>query len=170
MPSRTLPSDTEALNSNRQNLLRKVDRLIVESKAPGEAVQKTTLLLEEEVGHYSWVGIYALKGDELVLTSYSGPSATEHTSIKLGVGICGLAALEEETIVVPDVRKDSRYLMCFPSTRSEIVVPIKSDGKVVGEIDIDSDKVAAFGESDRETLEKIAARIAPFVKRIAEEI
>lgn len=157
------------VSHDRHDLLRRVNKLIAESPTPQEAIQRTTALLEEEVRHYSWIGIYAVKGDELVLTSYSGPSATEHTRIKLGVGICGLAALQEKTIIVPDVRKDSRYLMCFPSTQSEIVVPIKSGGKVVGEIDIDSDEIAAFGASDKETLEEIAERIAPLVKRIAEE-
>jgi len=61
---------------------------------------------------------------------------------------------------VPDVREDPRYLQCFLSTRSEIVVPIIRDGRVLGEIDIDSDRLAAFGEDDRELLEWVAESLA----------
>jgi putative methionine-R-sulfoxide reductase with GAF domain len=63
--------------------------------------------------------------------------------------------------LVDDVGADPRYLACFPSTRSEIVVPISFEGRVVGEIDIDSDERAAFGEGDREFLERVAALISP---------
>jgi L-methionine (R)-S-oxide reductase len=64
--------------------------------------------------------------------------------------------------VVDDVAGDPRYLSCFPSTRAEIVVPISFEGRVVGEIDIDSDQPAAFGAEDRELLERVAVLLAPF--------
>jgi len=64
--------------------------------------------------------------------------------------------------LVDDVNADPRYLACFPSTRSEIVVPISHEGRVVGEIDIDSDRPAAFGEDDRALLERVALVVAPF--------
>jgi len=85
-----------------------------------------------------------------------GDAPTEHTKIRIGRGVCGSAAQSGKTEVVDDVSKDHRYLACFVSTRSEIVVPIKKNGAVVGEIDIDSDIANAFNESDVVFLEKVA--------------
>ena len=72
------------------------------------------------------------------------------------------AAANGQTEVVDDVVADERYLACFPSTRSEIVVPIAHEGRVVGEIDIDSDRPAAFGEDDRAFLEQVALIVGRF--------
>jgi L-methionine (R)-S-oxide reductase len=81
--------------------------------------------------------------------------------IPVGQGICGAAAASGETEIVDDVDADPRYLACFASTRSEIVVPIADEGRVVGEIDINSDLPAAFSGEDRAILESVAALIAP---------
>ena len=116
----------------------------------------------QEIEHYSWVGIYLVDGDDLVLGPWRGPQATEHVRIPVGQGVCGAAAASGETEIVDDVNADPRYLACFASTRSEIVVPIAHDGRVVGEIDIDSDRPAAFGDEDRELLERVAVLLAPF--------
>jgi L-methionine (R)-S-oxide reductase len=80
--------------------------------------------------------------------------------IPVGQGICGAAAASGHTEIVDDVNADARYLSCFPSTRSEIVVPISYQGRVVGEIDIDSDEPAAFGPADRTFLERVALLIS----------
>jgi L-methionine (R)-S-oxide reductase len=112
--------------------------------------------LYENFEKYSWVGIYLVKGDILVLGPWKGEHATEHTKISIGKGVCGSAARSGKTEVVNDVSKDSRYLSCFRSTRSEIVVPITKKSKVIGEIDIDSDVPAAFSKTDEKFLEKIA--------------
>ena len=128
----------------------------------GEGVlQRVVDVLHDEVEHYSWVGIYLVEGDDLVLGPWRGPQATEHVRIPVGQGVCGAAAASGETEIVDDVNADPRYLACFPSTRSEIVVPISHEGRVVGEIDIDSDRPAAFGEDDRAVLERVASLIAP---------
>ena len=124
-------------------------------------LQAVVDLLHDRVEHYSWVGIYLVEGDDLVLGPWKGPQATEHVRIPVGQGVCGAAAASGETEVVDDVNADPRYLACFPSTRSEIVVPIARDGRVVGEIDIDSDQPAAFGDADRQLLERVAGLIAP---------
>ena len=116
-------------------------------------------VLKERVPHYTWVGIYLLEGDELVLGPYRG-KPSPHTRIPLGRGICGAAATEKATISVDDVNADPRYLACSIETRSEIVVPIMRGDEVLGEIDIDSDRAAAFTYADRELLEQVAARIA----------
>jgi L-methionine (R)-S-oxide reductase len=127
-----------------------------------DALQQVVDVLHDEVEHYSWVGIYLVEGDDLVLGPWKGPDATEHVRIPVGQGVCGAAAASGETEIVDDVNADPRYLACFPSTRSEIVVPIAQDGRVVGEIDIDSDRPAAFGEDDRELLERVAVVVARF--------
>ena len=119
-------------------------------------------VLQERFEHYSWVGIYLVEGNELVLGPWQGPEATEHVRIPVGQGVCGAAAASGKTEVVDDVNADPRYLACFPSTRSEIVVPIAQNGRVVGEIDIDSDRPAAFGQEDRAFLERVAGLIAPY--------
>src|SRR5262245_62893389 len=82
---------------------------------------------------YTWVGIYLLDGNELVLGPYLG-KPSPHTRIPLGRGICGAAAAEKTTIVVDDVNADSRYLACSIETKSEIVVPIMEGTDVLGEI------------------------------------
>jgi L-methionine (R)-S-oxide reductase len=112
---------------------------------------------------YSWVGIYLLKGNNLVLVAWKGKQATEHTTIPLGMGICGSAAKSGKTEIVDDVQKDKRYLSCFLSTRSEIVVPIKKCNVVLGEIDIDSDRPTAFGKHDAMLLEKVADMLAKHI-------
>ena len=127
-----------------------------------DVLQRVVDVLHDEVEHYSWVGIYLVEGDDLVLGPWKGPEATEHVRIPVGQGICGAAAATGRTEVVDDVNADPRYLACFPSTRSEIVVPIVHDGRVVGEIDIDSDRPAAFGEDDRALLERVALLISPY--------
>ena len=126
-------------------------------------LQEVVDLLHDRVEHYSWVGIYLVEGDDLVLGPWQGPEATEHVRIPVGQGVCGAAAASGETEIVDDVNADPRYLSCFPSTRSEIVVPIARNGQVVGEIDIDSDRPAAFSEEDRHFLERVAELLSPVV-------
>jgi GAF domain-containing protein len=126
-------------------------------------VAEAVKVLAEGFEHYSWVGIYLVEGDDLVLGPWQGPEATEHVRIPVGQGVCGAAAASGQTEIVDDVNADPRYLACFPSTRSEIVVPIARNGQVVGEIDIDSDRPAAFSEEDRYFLERVAELLSPVV-------
>lgn len=129
------------------------------------AMEKTVRRLKEAIPSYTWAGIYLLHGNELVLGPYVG-KPSPHTRIPLGRGICGAAAAERQTIIVDDVSADPRYLACSVDTRSEIVVPIMDGAEVLGEIDVDSDRPAAFGEDDRTLLEAAAALLAPKVKGI----
>jgi L-methionine (R)-S-oxide reductase len=124
-------------------------------------LRQATRILNAQVPHYHWVGIYLVEGDELVLRAWSGPEATQHGRIPLGMGICGLAARTGRTINVPDVSRDPRYLACFPHTRAEIVVPIRGRSGVLGEVDIDSDEPSAFTREDEEFLEMVANLLAP---------
>jgi L-methionine (R)-S-oxide reductase len=137
-----------------------VTELLQEIEQAG-GLQAAVELLHERCEDYSWIGIYLVEGDDLVLGPWRGPQATEHVRIPVGQGVCGAAAASGRTEIVDDVNADPRYLACFPSTRSEIVVPIAREGRVVGEIDIDSDRPAAFGEEDRVFLEHVAELLAP---------
>lgn len=141
--------------------LEAVDRIVNRESEADEVLKKTVEVLADRLGHYSWVGIYLVEEDDLVLGPWKGPQATEHVRIRVGQGICGAAAASGHTEIVDDVNADPRYLACFLSTRSEIVVPISYEGHVVGEIDIDSDAPGAFGEADRVFLERVATLISP---------
>jgi GAF domain-containing protein len=123
-------------------------------------MKRVVEILKHDMPHYTWVGIYVLEGDELVLGPFLG-KPSPHTRIPIGSGICGAAAREQQTVIVDDVNADSRYLACSLETKSEIVVPIMSGGRVLGEIDIDSDQPAAFGAEDRGLLESVAALLVP---------
>ncbi len=121
-----------------------------------ELSSMTVALLHDLFPHYGWTGIYWLRGNILKLGPWKGPEATEHVSIPLGSGVCGAAASSGRIENVPDVNADGRYLACFLHTRSEIVVPLFSGGRVIGEIDIDGDQLAAFGARDESFLKKVA--------------
>jgi GAF domain-containing protein len=137
--------------------------VIREASGLVEAQESVCGILYDELEHFSWVGIYMVDGDELELAAWAGPEETEHVRIPIGEGICGAAAASGETEVVPDVREDERFIACFPSTRSEIVVPIFRAGEVVGEIDVDSDELDAFDERDVRLLEWTASRLGQLV-------
>lgn len=105
---------------------------------------------------FFWVGFYLVEDGELVLGPFQGPIAC--TRIRYGRGVCGTAWKEGKTLVVPDVDKFPGHIACSSASRSEIVVPIYNKEKeVVGVLDIDSDRLAEFDETDREWLERIVA-------------
>jgi L-methionine (R)-S-oxide reductase len=141
--------------------LEAIDRIVNREREADDVLRKTVDVLHDRVHHYTWVGIYLVEEGDLVLGPWKGPQATEHVRIPVGQGICGAAAASGRTELVDDVASDERYLACFPSTRSEIVVPIVYEGRVVGEIDVDSDMPAAFGDADRAFLERAAVLISP---------
>lgn len=114
---------------------------------------------------YFWVGFYIVDGDELILGPFQGTPAC--TRIKFGRGVCGTAWKECRSLVVEDVEAFSGHIACSSLSRSEIVVPLFSDGIVVGEIDIDSTELATFDNVDREYLEKAAEMIATFMAKLA---
>jgi GAF domain-containing protein len=135
-----------------QEIRRELAQITDRTAAMARAVE----ILKARVPDYTWVGIYELFGNELVLGPFIG-KPSPHTHIPLGRGICGAAAAEKTTIVVDDVSADPRYLACSLEAKSEIVVPIMRGCDVLGEIDIDSDRPAAFGPEDKQLLEVVAA-------------
>ncbi len=139
-----------------KRVITKIENGIRDSGSFQSACENIVSLLHNDVPHFNWVGIYLKRGDNLVLTAWDGPQATQHVRIPIGQGICGLAARTGETVIVDDVNADPRYLACFPETRAEIVVPIFNKSEVIGEIDIDSDTHAAFTAADQALLERVA--------------
>jgi GAF domain-containing protein len=142
-----------------------LDRIREAVRGPGDRdarLRQVVRILGDRRSKYTWTGIYLLEGETLVLHNQVG-LPTPHERIPVGRGICGLAAREGRTVVVPDVGKDPRYLACSHETRSEIVVPIFKDGRVVGEIDVDSDDLDAFDQEDRRILEATARLVAEVV-------
>ena len=127
-------------HGHHQGTLDAIEQVIAAETESDEILRQAVDLLHDRFESYSWVGIYFVEGDELQLGPWKGPHATEHVRIPVGSGVCGAAAASGRTEVVDDVTADDRYLACFPSTRSEIVVPVSYEDMVVAEIDIDSDR------------------------------
>jgi L-methionine (R)-S-oxide reductase len=124
-------------------------------------------IIPERLPYYNWTGFYMLDPDDsqtLVLGPFRG-APTEHVRIPVNQGICGAAVAQNSTVVVDDVHSDPRYLACSLEARSEIVVLIRANDAVVGEIDIDSHDLAAFSPQDREFLEKCAIIVGGFMER-----
>ena len=133
--------------------------LVLAAKGPEDVQARVVISLHKNFPNYNWAGIYWLEGQNLVLGTFQG-KPTVHTSIPVGKGICGAAAISGKTEVVPNVDADARYLACSLETRSEIVVPIIKNGAFWGEIDIDSDRPNAFGQDDVEFLEAVAGLLS----------
>lgn len=150
------------------------DTIVTEIRRFAETAKDLTSLQEfcvgiiaERLAYYNWVGFYMLDpSDEnvLVLGPYHG-APTEHVRIPVTEGICGAAVAQGETVIVEDVSADPRYLACSLETRSEIVVPIRANGKILGEIDIDSHTINAFGADDRGFLEDCAEVLGQFLEK-----
>ena len=111
----------------------------------------------KETFNFFWVGFYIVKANELVLGPFQGPVAC--TRIGLGKGVCGTAWDEKKTIIVPDVDKFPGHIACSSASRSEIVVPAIKGGKVLFVLDVDSDELDQFDETDQKYLEKLAGII-----------
>ena len=110
-------------------------------------------VLHESFGFW-WTGFYRVAGEELILGPFQGPVACMH--IPFGKGVCGTAWKRNASVVVPDVEQFPGHIACRSASRSEIVVPVHgSDGAVTAVLDIDSDRLATFDETDRIWLEKI---------------
>ena len=139
----------------KEALISEIEKILKKPTSREEKLRDIAELLRNRVEHYDWVGFYLVEGDEtLVLGPYSGES-TEHVRIRFGKGICGQAAALRRPFLVEDISKESNYLSCSPLVKSELVVPIFKKGKLVGELDIDSHRLAAFDESDLKFLQQV---------------
>lgn len=115
----------------------------------------TVALLFMSLPDVNWVGIYFARGEELVLGPFQGKPAC--TRIPFGKGVCGTAARQKETVVVPDVREFSGHIVCDPNSKSEIAIPLLNWGRLAGVLDIDSPVVNRFDDEDREGLESLVS-------------
>ncbi len=148
---------------------REVEQLAARPQSADEFMASIAKLLHDRMLRYNWVGFYMLEQDTkppmLELGAFEG-AMTPHTRIPLNQGICGAAASIGKTVVVDDVTQDSRYLACSIETKSEIVVPIFVNGKVVGELDIDSHFSSAFSGEDREFVEYCAELVGRHLEKV----
>ena len=111
-------------------------------------------LLYHVLPDLNWAGFYFMKGEELVLGPFMGKPAC--VRIAIGRGVCGTAARERQTLVVPDVHEFPGHIACDSASRSEVVVPLLHGGRVVGVMDLDSPMPSRFTQADAEGLEKVA--------------
>lgn len=118
-------------------------------------------LANEALQGINWCGFYLLRGQELVLGPFQGRPAC--VRIPLGKGVCGTAAERRQTLVVPDVLDFPGHIACDAASRSEIVIPILSDGALVGVFDVDAPRPARFDDEDRAGLERFVKALVPMV-------
>jgi L-methionine (R)-S-oxide reductase len=116
-------------------------------------LSNTSAILNQALEGINWVGFYLMKDEELLLGPFQGKTACVH--IPVGKGVCGTAVLKDETMLIPDVHLFPGHIACDSASRSEIVIPIHHDGKVVGVLDIDSPMVSRFDEEDKKGLEEV---------------
>jgi len=131
----------------------------------GESLDEIALMatinsvLANRFEHFFWTGFYRVCGDRLVVGPYIGTVGC--LQIEFGRGVCGVAAEQRKTLIVPDVNQFPGHIACDPSSKSEIVVPVFShDSALIAVLDVDSDRLDAFDEEDRLGLERIVALFA----------
>lgn len=134
-------------------LERQVAALLEGEKDTIAKMANVSAVLHESFGFW-WTGFYRVAGDELVLGPFQGPVACMH--IPFGKGVCGTAWARNGSVVVPDVEAFPGHIACSSASRSEIVVPVHGpDGAVTAVLDIDSDRLGTFDETDAECLERL---------------
>ena len=127
----------------------------------GDVIEEVVEQLYEGRGYF-WIGIYLAAGETMIRQCFCGPVPPCH-SFALGVGNVGTAGQSGVTKVIPDVSQDPTYSMCFVETRSEIVLPIKIGSRILGVIDVESDKPDAFSSQERALLEQVADLLARYL-------
>ena len=142
-----------------RDIISRIEEQVNSEASRDDVLRDAVKILKQEREHYNWVGIYLLEGDMLVLHNYVG-KPTDHTHIPVGKGVCGVAVAQGANQIVGDVTRLDNYLACSAETRAEIVVLIRRDGQILGQIDIDSDLEDAFNGDDELLLNDVADLIA----------
>ncbi len=134
--------------------------LLAAPKIP-ETVKRAAEMVRSE-RQYRWIGVYKIERGDFVIVAGTGDDPPTYARFPITQGLCGVVAESRETLIVGDVRNDARWLPAFGTTRSEIVVPIlcETNDRVVGMIDVESDKLDAFSDDDRDFLEHVAVVMA----------
>ncbi|MCD8264109.1 MAG: GAF domain-containing protein [Tannerellaceae bacterium] len=143
-----------------QSLLPQLGALVAGKADPVANLANVAAALKQTFGFF-WVGFYLVKEEQLVLGPFQGPVAC--TRIRYGRGVCGTAWKEKQTLVVPDVDQFSGHIACSSDSKSEIVVPILKEDTIIGVLDVDSDTLNSFNETDALYLQKICELIASFL-------
>ncbi len=133
--------------------------LICDEKDRIANLANCTALLWQEIGDINWLGFYLLKRNKLVLGPFQGKPACSR--IELGSGVCGTAAQMLKTIIVADVHQFPGHIACDAASMSEIVLPLISEGKLMGVLDIDSPQADRFDHHDQQGLELIIQTLLP---------
>lgn len=144
---------TQGSKEEKYALLYKQVASLVESESDSIANMANVAAMIHETFRFWWTGFYRVAGEELILGPFQGPLACSR--IAYGRGVCGTAWKEARTQVVPDVEQFPGHIACSSASKSEIVVPLFKDGKVVAVLDIDSEQLATFDETDKLWLERI---------------
>ncbi len=141
----------------KYGLLYKQIQALVEGESDTIANMANVAAMIHHTFGFWWTGFYRVTGGELVLGPFQGPLACSR--IAYGRGVCGTAWKERTTQIVPDVEKFPGHIACSSASKSEIVVPLIKEGEVTAVLDIDSEHLATFDDTDRHWLEKIAELI-----------
>ena len=145
------------IKKDKYDLAYKQVEALVEGEEDTIAIMSNVAAILHNTFGFWWTGFYIVRGDVLVLGPFQGPVACSR--IPFGRGVCGTAWQRKESIVVPDVEQFPGHIACSSQSRSEIVVPIFRNEEVIAVLDIDSRKLNAFDEIDREGLERIMGLI-----------
>lgn len=147
-----------------KTLHKQLIELIANEPDPLANTANFVALLYDALPDINWLGVYVLRGDELVLGPFQGKPAC--IRLPLGGGVCGTAASRKESVLVRDVQEFPGHIACDPVSRSEVVVPLLKEGQVLGVLDVDSPRRGRFSERDREGLENLCAA---FVEDLAKK-
>ncbi|WP_207477874.1 GAF domain-containing protein [Arenibaculum pallidiluteum] len=134
---------------------RQLQGLLAGERDPIANAANASALIWHLLPDLNWAGFYLMKGGELVLGPFQGKPAC--VRIPVGRGVCGTAAERRESVLVPDVHDFPGHIACDAASRSELVVPLVSDGRVIGVLDLDSPLPSRFDEDDRRGCEALAA-------------
>jgi L-methionine (R)-S-oxide reductase len=140
-----------------------LDRLKVLANSPAQRVDKTLEVARviKVARAYWWVGLYDVTPEEIVAVAWTGSATPAYPRFPVTKGLSGTAVATREPVVVRDVTADPRYLTTFGSTRAEAIFPVTIDGRVVGTIDVESDRANAFGPEDEEFLKTCTQILKP---------
>ena len=144
-------------NETYKLLLAQVKAMVKDESDPVANMANVAALIQEAF-HFWWTGFYRVLGEQLVLGPFQGPVAC--TRIGFGKGVCGTSWKGRKTLVVEDVEQFPGHIACSSESKSEIVVPLMKNNEVIGVLDIDSERLATFDQTDKEWLEQIAEATA----------
>ena len=149
------------LAKNYELVTKQLNALLTGEKDLIANLANASALLYQFLSDVNWVGFYLLKNEELVLAPFQGLPAC--VRIPIGKGVCGTAVEKETTLLVEDVHAFPGHIACDAASRSEIVIPIRYEGKIIGVLDIDSPTVNRFSQEDQAHLEQFIHELAQHI-------